>query len=310
MPERNLLVGAAVAAASGAIFASRRALRKLDAADQKRPGFEYRFPGGEINRVTTSDGGSIAVEITGDGPVVVLVHGITSSRDDWGPVARLLVEKGCTVVGVDQRGHGDSTVGDEGFGAARLGQDLEEVLRGLDLSGVTLVGHSMGGMAAMSYAVDYAESFAERVDGLVLVATIARTSRAYHRFGLRLLDDLLPLASNDMAVARPLSANALFGKYGSTKLVAAAKAAALRADREAIAACAIALGSFDISSRLGNIELPARLIYGSRDIVTPVFENRRIANGIDRAVSREIPGAGHLLIWTHHREICEEILLA
>ncbi|MEE9415240.1 MAG: alpha/beta hydrolase, partial [Acidimicrobiales bacterium] len=247
---------------------------------------------------------------TGDGPAVVLVHGITSSRDDWGPVADLLVDQGYTVVGVDQRGHGDSTVGGDGFGADRLGADLEEVLRELDLKDVTLVGHSMGGIAAMSYAIDHAASFSERVSGLVLVATIARTSRAYQRFGLRLLDDLLPLASNDIAIGRPVSAYSLFGKFGSTKLVAAAKASALRADREAIESCAIALGSYDISKRLGDIALPVRLIYGNRDIVTPIFENRRIVNGIDRAVSREVPGAGHLLIWTHPQDVCEEIQLA
>ncbi|MEE9417188.1 MAG: hypothetical protein V3V01_18055, partial [Acidimicrobiales bacterium] len=62
MAERNLVVGAAVVAATGAILAGRRALRRLDAADANRPSdLAFRFPSGELRRVTTDDGASIAV---------------------------------------------------------------------------------------------------------------------------------------------------------------------------------------------------------------------------------------------------------
>ena len=56
--------------------------------------------------------------------VVVLVHGLTSNHHDWGPVAVRLVATGHRVIGLNQRGHGGSTVGTDGFGPARQGRDV------------------------------------------------------------------------------------------------------------------------------------------------------------------------------------------
>ena len=64
------------------------------------------------------------VTVAGDGPPVVLAHCWTGGREVWAPVANRLVRRGHQVVLYDQRGHGSSSVGDDGLTIERLGAEL------------------------------------------------------------------------------------------------------------------------------------------------------------------------------------------
>lgn len=311
MAERRTLglVGAAAAAVGGAL-ALRRGLRRLDAADTDaaRPlDTDNTFPLGQVIEVTTDDGATIATESAGSGPVVVLVHGITSSRQDWGPVARELMARGHTVIGVDQRGHGGSDPGSDGYSPERLGRDLAQVLISLDLTDVVLVGHSMGGIAAMVFAVDHPEVCAARVRSMVLVATTHRTPRLLRRPPTRVVELVLGRAAVDWAIRRPALARSLFGRFGSTRLVEAALVSARRARPHEVAQCAAGLVGYDVTDRLATITTPTRCFYGTSDAVTPARANRLIARTIPGALATEIDGAGHLLIWTHVGELVDAI---
>jgi len=306
------LAGAAAAVAGGAL-ALRRGLRNLDAADTslERPlDTDTTFPAGRVVDVATDDDGTIATESVGDestgaGPTVVLVHGITSSRQDWGPVARALVARGHTVIGVDQRGHGDSDPGSDGYSPQRLGHDLAQVVVALDLRDVVLVGHSMGGIAAMMFAVDHPEVHAERIRSVVLVATTNRTPRLFRRPPTRLVELALGRASVDWAIRRPALARGLFGRFGSRRLVEAALVSARRARPHEVARCAAGLVGYDVTGRLPEITTPTHCIFGTQDIVTPARANRLIARTIPAATTTEIMGAGHLLIWTHVADLVD-----
>ncbi len=306
------LAGAAAAVVGGAL-AVRRGLRNLDAADtdaERLLDTDTTFPAGRVVDVPTDDGGTIATESTaganaGSGPAVVLVHGITSSRQDWGPVARALVARGHTVIGVDQRGHGGSDPGSDGYSPERLGQDLAQVVVALDLRDVVLVGHSMGGIAAMMFAVEHPEVNAERIRSMVLVATTNRTPRLFRRPPTRLVELALGRASVDWAFRRPALARGLFGRFGSRRLVEAALVSARRARPNEVARCAAGLVGYDVTDRLTDIATPTHCFFGTSDIVTPAGANRLIARTVPGATATEIDGAGHLLIWTHVAEIAD-----
>jgi pimeloyl-ACP methyl ester carboxylesterase len=60
-----------------------------------------------VSTATASDGASIAYEVVGDGPPIVLVHGIIESRRSWDPLIAPLAREH-RVVAVDLRGHGAS----------------------------------------------------------------------------------------------------------------------------------------------------------------------------------------------------------
>lgn len=99
---------------------------------------------------TTPDGVSIAYDVTGDGPPLVLVHGITESRAAWDPlVADLAADH--TVVAIDMRGHGES--GDApSYDSQAMADDIAAVVGELGLDAPLVVGHSMGGIVVTAFA--------------------------------------------------------------------------------------------------------------------------------------------------------------
>ena len=100
------------------------------------------------HRVTLDDGATTTVERWGErGPVVLAVHGMTSSRRAWTRLAHHLGGK-FRVVAYDQRGHGDSA-DTEGMALQRGIRDLENVVAALGEPIDLLIGHSWGGAIAI-----------------------------------------------------------------------------------------------------------------------------------------------------------------
>lgn len=100
-------------------------------------------------RVELDDGVHTTVERWGErGPVVLCVHGMTSSRRSWARLAHHL-DKRFRVVAYDQRGHGDSAHVDGPMALERGVRDLENVVAALGEPIDLLVGHSWGGAVAI-----------------------------------------------------------------------------------------------------------------------------------------------------------------
>ncbi|PRY40421.1 alpha/beta fold hydrolase [Umezawaea tangerina] len=90
------------------------------------------------------DGGRIAYDVVGAGPLVVLAHGMGDNRDAYREVAVALVDAGYRVASVDQRGHGESSTGWSSYTRTDSAGDLLAVVRHLGGPAV-LVGHSFSG---------------------------------------------------------------------------------------------------------------------------------------------------------------------
>lgn len=92
----------------------------------------------------------------GVGPAVVLLHGFPQS---WYAFRRIMprLARHFTVVAVDMRGVGRSSVITEGYDAATIAEDLRELARRLDLGRIYLAGHDNGGMVAYAFARLYPE---------------------------------------------------------------------------------------------------------------------------------------------------------
>src|SRR2546421_10126479 len=102
----------------------------------------------------------------GEGPVLLLVHGIASDSQTWRAALPLLARR-ATVIAPDLPGHGTSakTPGDYSLGS--LASSLRDLLIKLGHERATLVGHSLGGGVAMQFAY----MFPERTERLVLVSS-------------------------------------------------------------------------------------------------------------------------------------------
>lgn len=95
-------------------------------------------------------------EWPGDGPPVVLAHGLASNSRIWDDVAARLADR-FHLVALDQRGHGLSDRPTDGFGFDKVAADLRGVVEALGLGRATIVGHSWGGNVALVYAATYPE---------------------------------------------------------------------------------------------------------------------------------------------------------
>ncbi|MFE9250048.1 alpha/beta fold hydrolase [Streptomyces sp. NPDC007088] len=91
--------------------------------------------------------GRIAYESVGDGPLIVLSHGIGDLRQSYRFLAPLLAEAGYRVVSADLRGHGDSSTGWPSISRADVASDLLALIRHLGGPAV-VVGQSLSGGAA------------------------------------------------------------------------------------------------------------------------------------------------------------------
>jgi len=100
-------------------------------------------------------GGRLRAGVWGDdGPLVVAVHGMTASHYAWLPVGRRLAGE-CRFVAPDLRGRGASRDLPAPYGMAAHADDLAAIIAhfgGTDANRAVLVGHSMGGFAALATA--------------------------------------------------------------------------------------------------------------------------------------------------------------
>jgi esterase len=91
----------------------------------------------------------------GEGPVIIIIHGLYGSSDNWMNIGRRLAENH-TVYMIDQRNHGRSPFADSNT-YEDMKSDLAEFFNKQGIESATLLGHSMGGKTAMWFAADYPE---------------------------------------------------------------------------------------------------------------------------------------------------------
>src|SRR5689334_11895839 len=104
------------------------------------------------------DGVPLYYEREGEGQPVVLLHGFTSSIEgNWKRpgIWQAIVDSGCSVIGLDARGHGKSSKPHDvaAYENDAMVRDVDALLQHLSLSRVDVVGYSMGAMTALRFAI-------------------------------------------------------------------------------------------------------------------------------------------------------------
>ncbi len=310
MKRRAATAGVAAAvAAAAAVVAVRRIEHRWRAEPDPCGDDGLALPDGRSIPVITDDGAALAVTEAGEGPLVVLAHCYTGSRQVWAPVARRLVAGGHRVVLYDQRGHGESTVGSEGLTIDRLGDDLRDVLVAVDAHDAVLVGHSMGGMTVMALVGRHPEVVASRAAGLVLVATAAGgmarvpgldgvvSAVVASRVASAVTAGLLgPLVVRATAGRRPVWAHldATARMYAAT-------------DPQARAKLLRSILAMDLHDGLARCPVPAVVVVGNRDRMTPAALGADIVAHLPNAELVVLPDGGHMLPFEQPDRLAELI---
>lgn len=143
------------------------------------------------------DGVKLNVEITGNGPALVLLHGFTGSAKSW----RALTERLCDcyqVIAIDALGHGesDSPSDSNRYAMAHVAKNFLAVLDALELDKVHLLGYSMGGRMALHIAT----VASERLRSLILESASP---------GLRILEERQARQRSDEILAQRLESENL-----------------------------------------------------------------------------------------------------
>ncbi len=239
----------------------------------------------------------------GEGPVVVLIHGITSSSRTWLKVLPALAER-YTVIAPDLLGHGLSAKprGDYSLGAYASG--IRDLLSVLGLGRATVVGHSLGGGIAMQFAYQFPQS----IDRLVLVDSgglgneVSLLLRAATLPGAEYVLPLLfgPVARTTSATVGRIAGR--FGIKGSANARGLAEGFASLGDGDARRAFVHTARSVidpsgqrvDARDRLYLSEgIPTLLVWGERDSMIPVAHGRAAHELMPHSRLEVFPGAGH-----------------
>ena len=270
--------------------------------------------------VPLSDGGSLHVVERGRGRPLVLLHGITLSALTWHYQLTDLADD-FRVLAVDHRGHGSSEPGDGGWELERLALDVRELLEHLDLRDAIVVGHSMGGMVTLRFALDHAEVRRERVAGLVLVST---SGTPVHRLAAwkALTDVVTPSVKRGLALGSRLPGG-LFPASDLSYLVfrvgmgRGASPEHVELNRLMTASTPVSVWSelmagvvgFDVSDRFHEIDVPALVVVGTHDVLTPPAAARALVSGLPGARPLvAFPKAGHMLMLERRHELADELV--
>jgi pimeloyl-ACP methyl ester carboxylesterase len=233
-------------------------------------------------RDVTLHGHRITYRAAGDPalPVLLLVHGITSSGATWDPIIDGLAEHS-HVIAPDLLGHGrsDKPSGDYSLGA--LASGLRDLLERLGHDRATVVGHSLGGGVAMQFAYQYYEM----CDRLILVSSGglgSEVSLALRAATLPGAEFVLPVIANRHVRGAGVALGRLLARLPvkiQPSMVEAARGYASLADNPSRAAFVQTLRSVvgpagqRVSGRDRLYLLqdrPTLILWGSRDTVIPV----------------------------------------
>ncbi|GAA1967525.1 alpha/beta hydrolase [Amycolatopsis minnesotensis] len=247
------------------------------------------------------DGGRLAYDVLGAGPLIVLAHGMGDNRAAYRELAVLLVDAGYRVASVDQRGHGESSTGWASYTRTDSAADLLAVVRHLGGPAV-LVGHSFtGGSVTIAAAKE-----PELVSAIVEIGSFTRAqkidfgglfSHARYRKGMALLMGAgmfrsVGLWKRYLGHAYPGAKPAGFAEH-----LAALEADLRRPGRMAVVGKMGMSAPTDAGALLGDVRCPALIIEGSLDPdwTDPRAEGEGIAAALPPDLGRVevIEGAGH-----------------
>jgi pimeloyl-ACP methyl ester carboxylesterase len=248
-------------------------------------------------------GRSVTYAEAGSGPVLLLIHGMAGTYENWQAVIEPLARHH-TVLAPDLPGHGLSAPGAGDYSLGALAAGLRDLLIARSHERATLVGHSLGGGVAMQFAYQ----FPELTERLVLVSSgglgpeVSPVLRAAALPGAELFiaATAAPGRRVGSAMARGLAA---IGLRPSADVAEVARGYASLADpdrRDAFLATLRAVVGTDgqrvhAGDRLYLTEgMPVLIIWGERDPIIPVHHGEHAHEAMPGSRLEIFEGTGHL----------------
>jgi pimeloyl-ACP methyl ester carboxylesterase len=231
-------------------------------------------------------------------PAVVFLHGAGMDHSVWALLARAFSHHGFGVLAPDFPGHGRSA-GPALNSIAALADCTATLIDAAGIKVARVIGHSMGSLVALEMAARHPA----KLSALGLIATAAP---------MRVSDDLLGAAkANDHAAIDMISiwgygqravlggceAPGMWMLGGALRLLERASSGVLFADLSACNAYKDALGA------AAKVAVPAAVILGGRDVMTPLKNGKPVATAIQNSRLTVLETAGHMLMSERPNEV-------
>jgi pimeloyl-ACP methyl ester carboxylesterase len=224
-------------------------------------------------------------------PLVVFLHGAALDHTVWALLARFFAHRGCAVLAPDLPGHGRSG-GEPLASIAALADWTAALISAAAAERAALIGHSMGSLVALETAARHPAS----VTALGLIGTAAAmpvsaalldAAKENHPAAI----DMLRFWGYGFRAGLGGSlAPGLWMLGGAERLLERAKPGVLFTD---LAACDAYRNGL---SAAANAAVPATLVLGERDLMTPLKAGRELAAALPSARVVVLNGAGHMLM--------------
>jgi pimeloyl-ACP methyl ester carboxylesterase len=238
---------------------------------------------------------------TGQGPDLVLIHGVASNLGQW-QLSILPALEGCRVTMYDLRGHGYSDMPSKGYTPDHMVRDFSGLMDHLAIERASILGHSYGGVVALYYAV----LRPERVDKLIIADTgvpclepgrgrdalLARWREALGRQGIEVPDEKAEDVAYLMAHMLKLRRHSWRGMGVQRALARLSRLSNTTSfGQEYREASGLTLEA------IRQIQAPVLLIYGDRSPLTASFQALR--DNLPKRSTAIIPDGGHFYLLQH-----------
>jgi non-heme chloroperoxidase len=268
-----------------------------------------------MSTLTMKDGTTIYYKDWGTGPVVTLSHGWPLSADAWDPQMLFLAQNGFRVVAHDRRGHGRSSQPSSGNDMNGYADDLAAVIEALDLTDITMVGHSTGGGEVARYIGRHGTA---RVARAVLIAAVppvlVKSPANPEGVPMEAFDGLRASLASDRAQFYKEFAVPFFGANRpgaaiSQGLLDEFFRLSMQGGIKNSYECVKAFSETEFHDDLRKFDIPTLLMHGEDDQVVPIdASSRKSAKLVRGAVEIYYPGLPHGLTATNPDVVNRDLL--
>ena len=259
------------------------------------------------SRYATVDGISTHYVVTGDGPPVLLLHGLGASvvtwRDNLGPLSTAF-----RVYAVDLPGHGDSDKPDIDYAVDTMVRFVVRFMESLDLESTAIIGNSIGGALGLITALRHPDLISRLI--LVDSAGLGREVSPYLRLvsipGLGALLESSRVGGTrfmlkKVFVDQSFVTQELLDELYRSRQMPGAKEAVVRVIRRTVGLRGVRK-EYVYLNDLPRLNIPLMLVWGAQDLILPVSHAYRASEAAPHARLKVFDGSGH---WSHMERASE-----